>query len=345
MHNYTTQLANHRNAGVSRLRKYYHSDNLQEKRISALKRSNELQIELNKVFGKNPMLFSLFMHRILLSESDVYNYFHENLSTARSVETFDEYTLFKSQYPMLKAEYSREKNLVLLRDQLLLDNDTEVERFLEDSGIDIDKLFGGKVSTSGSSLVAGIFEKWKSNIQFEHFTELISAGLSRNTFDHLIDTLVTTIEHLNLQEFLTTHVEKKTQRLQMGRDSEEYLASLCTNYINDFLVNVGFNYMSQDRLEELKFIAGQYNINIHLLTDIQPLPDKLEMKEFFNAERPAEASAVADFTYMIESYNKFLLKMKLAILSNCGFVNYDVQANNHLSKLLEKMDALNFNLE
>jgi hypothetical protein len=54
---------------------------------------------------------------------------------------------------------------------------------------------------------------------------------------------------------------------------------------------------------------------------------------------------MADFTYMINSYNRFLLKLKLAILSNCGFVNYDVEANDQLSKLLEQMDVLNFNIE
>jgi len=345
MHNYSVQLSNHRNDAVLRLKKYYHSDNLQEKRLSALKRANELQIELNRVFGKNPMLFSLFMNKIIISESDVYNYFHENLSSSRSVETFDEYTLFRSQYPMLKAEYSKEKNLSLLRDQLLYDNDADVERFLEDSGIDINKLFGVKVNTSGSSLVSGLFEKWRAGIQYDRFLELVNAGLTRNTFDYLIDSLFTTIDHLNLQDFLITHVEKKTQRLQMSRDAEEFLASICANYINDFVVNFGFNYMSAERLDELKQIASSYNINLQSITEIRDLPNKSELMEFFNAEKPAEASVMADFTYMIGSYNQFLLKIKLAILSNCGFVNYDVQANNQLSKLLEKMDLLNFNIE
>lgn len=345
MHNYSVQLSNQRSNAVSRLRKYYHSDNLHEKRRNALKRSTELQIELNKVFGKNPMLFSFFMNKILLSESDVYNYFHENLSTSRSVETFDEYSLFKSQYPMLKAENSREKNIQVLKEQLFYETDAEVERFLEDNGINLDKLFGSKVNTSASSLVSGLFEKWKNNIQYEHFRELITAGLTRNTFDFLIETIITTIEHLNLQEFLVSNVEKKTQRLHMGRDAEEYLASLCTNYINDFVINVGFNYMSNDRLEELKQIASLYNINLQLVTEESVLPDKLRLKDFFNADKTTESSGMADFTYMISSYNRFLLKLKLAILSNCGFVNYDVEANDQLSKLLEQMDILNFNIE
>jgi hypothetical protein len=103
--------------------------------------------------------------------------------------------------------------------------------------------------------------------------------------------------------------------------------------------------MSRERLDELSQIATTYNININLLTESKSLPDRTELKEFFNAEKPAELSSTSDFTYMIKSYNEFLLKIKLAILSNCGFVNYDVEANNQLSKLLEKMEALNFNIE
>ena len=164
-------------------------------------------------------------------------------------------------------------------------------------------------------------------------------------FDFLIESIVTTIEHLNLQDFLVSNVEKKTQRLHMGRDAEEYLASLCTNYINDFVINVGFNYMSSERLEELKQIASIYNMNLESVTEEAAIPDKSSLKDFFNADKTTESSSTADFTYMIGSYNRFLLKLKLAILSNCGFVNYDVEANDQLSKLIEHMDVLNFNLE
>ena len=144
------------------------------------KKANELQLELNRVFGKNPLLFSVLINKLMLSEIEVYNYFHDNLSSARSVETFDEYTLFRSQYPMLKAEHSREKNISLLREQLFMESDLEVERFLQESGIEIDRLFGSKVNTSGSALVSGLFEKWKSGIKFEKFEDLIHAGMTKN---------------------------------------------------------------------------------------------------------------------------------------------------------------------
>ena len=103
--------------------------------------------------------------------------------------------------------------------------------------------------------------------------------------------------------------------------------------------------MSAERLEELKQIASIYNIDLQTVVEEVAIPDKSRLKDFFNADKTSDSSGSADYTYMIGSYNKFLLKLKLAILSNCGFVNYDVEANDQLSKLLEQMDILNFNLE
>jgi len=48
---------------------------------------------------------------------------------------------------------------------------------------------------------------------------------------------------------------------------------------------------------------------------------------------------------MIENYNKYITKLKLSLLSNCGFVTYDVQANNALSGILNNVNALRFEIK
>ena len=47
---------------------------------------------------------------------------------------------------------------------------------------------------------------------------------------------------------------------------------------------------------------------------------------------------------MIDNYGDFVTKIKLALLANCGFVNYDLEENAKLGKLLKDIDALNFKL-
>jgi hypothetical protein len=338
--NYTNQLSDLQQKLSSRLSKYFHSDDLQEKRISAIKKSNELQLEFNKIFGKNPILYSTLLNLIILDETAVYNYFHENVSNSRTVESFDEYTLFRSHYPDLKKENPKSKNLEILRQQLYLNSIDEVEIYLRDRGIDFDKLFPDTTITTSKKLVDGVFDLWKSQLTIENFKELEREGLTKNTFNDFIDVLTTTMEHLNLNEFLVDVVERKTNKIVYDREVEEFLASICTNYINDFVVNVGFNFMSDNKIEEFKKIANDFKINFNELTQDSSTTNKEELAFIFE-----DKSSDIDYAPMIARYNKFILKLKLALLGNCGFVNYDVVENNRLSTIINKVNELDFAIE
>ena len=48
---------------------------------------------------------------------------------------------------------------------------------------------------------------------------------------------------------------------------------------------------------------------------------------------------------MIANYNKWLSKIKIALISNCGFVNYNVVENHELKELIAELEKLNFSIE
>jgi hypothetical protein len=148
------------------------------------------------------------------------------------------------------------------------------------------------------------------------------------------------MEHLNLNEFLVDVVENKTNKILYNRDVEEFLAAFCTNYINDFVVNVGFNFMSDNKIEEFKKIANDFKINFNELTHDETVVKKEELTFIFE-----EKSQDINYAPMIARYNKFILKLKLALLGNCGFVNYDVVENNKLSIMINKVNELDFTIE
>jgi hypothetical protein len=208
--NYVTQLTESRIQLKSSLEKYYHSDNLQEKRVIAIKQGNQIQIELNRVFGKNPLLFSEFIKKMILSESEVYNYVHENLLPSNSMDSFDEYTLFRSQFPQLKSENSKDQNIELLRQANLYETTEEVEKFIENQNIDMEKVFSNKLKTTASNLVDGLFKLIQAKLSLSNFEIFISKGLSKNSLSSMIETLNSSIENLRIKHFLANIVEKKT---------------------------------------------------------------------------------------------------------------------------------------
>ena len=62
-------------------------------------------------------------------------------------------------------------------------------------------------------------------------------------------------------------------------------------------------------------------------------------------EHTGNNSALLEFNPMIENYNKYISMFKVALISNCGFVNYDVNANNELVNILKRVDVLNINIQ
>ena len=91
-----------------------------------------------------------------------------------------------------------------------------------------------------------------------------------------------------------------------------------------------------------------------VLTGMRPSPSedipKLEFEAEFNRDHifrksPSITLYSPKSGTANDGYNKFLLKLKLALLGNCGFVNYDVIENNKLSLIIKRVNELNFTIE
>jgi hypothetical protein len=344
--NYTHQLKEFKSFLTLQLNRYYQSDDLDEKRKSAMIKGNHLQLELNRVFGRQPELFGIYVKHLLIDEALVYNYFHDNLIRSRAVDSFDEYTLFRSQFPDLNSDYTLERNIEILKENLGFENIDQVKRFLDEEHIDLAKVFHKTTGSTADVLVDGLFELWQSQLVYERFQDLIAAGMSKAAFNDLSSAIIATMENLQLRNILLKLVEEKYHGFEISRESEEYLAALCANYINDFISNVGFNFMQNDMISELGAVSPALVKDILKLNSDNSISSKSELEKLFIENDMSNTSALTTtMNPMITSYNNFLLKLKMAILCNCGFVNYDVKANARLKELIGCVEELSFNME
>jgi len=104
--------------------------------------------------------------------------------------------------------------------------------------------------------------------------------------------------------------------------------------------------MGNERIDELRLVCDELNFDFYEIISTKPLPNKNELIPFFdNQEISASAGNDLVLNPMIENYNKYITKLKLSLLSNCGFVTYDVQANNALSGILNNVNALRFEIK
>ena len=332
---------------LNEMNRYFHTDNLQEKRKSAIKKGTAIQFDFNLVFANDPSYFSAFLKRLSVQETEIFTYFHTNILESTKVENFGQFSLLKSQFQGIDLDNSKLDNLEIIRKSLHVETIEEVEEFLDERKINYDVVFANQMKTTASNLLNGLFEIWLKRFDFDKFSDFEAKGLTRKAFTDLKESMFSTIDSMGLREQLLTIIQNRTKNIHFGKSTEDYLSAICESYINDFVTNFGFSLVSSEKLQELELISEEFSF--HSQGILKPLSlevnDKTLVQVFDGLSATgSNTNVLEDMRPMIDNYGNFVTKIKLALLANCGFVNYDLEANAKLGELIKELDSLNFNI-
>jgi hypothetical protein len=321
------------------LSKYYISDDIKELRDKAYRDANDIKFSFVALFANPEFNFALFLKQLMLDEINVFNELHKNFLKASSQNTPEHYKLFRKMYPELSESKSREENLQLLVGKLLLNNTLEVEEYLKSKHIDLDEVLENKVYTSASKLVDSTIELWIQLLEIPLFEKYIQMGLDKKILDLYLQSLKQTFNSLHIRSRLISLYEEKTRLINIPEYTEEYLASITTNMINEFVANFGFTFMGQDRLNELFDISREYNEDLTTIIHHEIAITTGDLEKVYDSDEGTIASSP-----LADNFNAYLIKMKLAMISNCGAVNFDAEANTKLKFILNELETLEFTL-
>lgn len=325
---------------ILNLEKHLVVDDLNLKREKAFQLGRDIEFELLKLFQVPTFSFTAFLKKMSLNQVDVYNLIHQNYVQTQSRKDPENYVIFRSMFPDISQEKSMNENLSVIANQLRLSSIDNAKEYLKEKGIDLKVATENRIFTSASKLVDMVMDHWKSNLDLKEFNNYIEEGLDKSFLNYLIANLLETFDRLNVRDELISLFEKKTKLIHAPSDTEEYLASIITEYINDFVSNFGFNFMKDDRIDEVTKIARIFNQDLSLL-----FRDSNENKQKVLVDIYDKMDTIHNLPPpLINNFRLFVLKMKLAMLSNCGFVNYNVEENEKLRLLLEKLKNMNFKL-
>jgi hypothetical protein len=326
------------------LSKHVFTDNLFEIRTNALRNAVNIQISLNTIFSINPINFNNFIKKLLISPDRLFNFFNEQLVKENNLTIIDEYTLLKSQFPLLSASNSKEQNIEILRRGFFLGSPEEVLNYLDSKGINIDKLFENNSKLSKTAiLIDELIKLWKvENLSINNLQNFIELGISTNVIEHLIEHYSTAIERFDLKEKLNKRFEKKISDYSSNRGIEEYLSEISAYLLNDFILNFGIRYLSSDELHEIQEVGVQYNLDFkEVIKFEEKIITDQDLKQLFDqiSDNNLDELLVTSWSPLLKNYNLWFAKLKISMLANCGFVNYDEIANNELKVLLSKFSS------
>jgi len=272
-----------------------------------------------------------------LINTEIYNYIHENYLPASSNHnpTRDEVIIRTYDLDLTK---SLDDNKEIIRVNQMFSSLEQVEDFLVDKDINLEKVLQNIHITAASILVDGVIDIWKKRLDISNFKEYANQGLDLSVIKIINENLLQTFEIFEVRKELIYIFEKKTRMLKVSNDTDEYLASIITSYINDFVSNYGFNFMKEERKSQVLELAKNSQINTDALMQTSRQISENNLCDLFEEDDTSNALVV---TYpAIDHYRSFVVKIQLILLSNCGFRKFDVEENKLLEDLIIKIEAI-----
>ena len=339
--NYIKLLEEFKEKTLQKLKPHFKTDDIQRQRKVAKEQGDRIKLQLQNLFNGEESKFGDYLSRMHLSEPEVYNYIHKNYLPASNDHTPRPEEVTLRTYN-LDLNLSMEENKVILQNELSLETIEDVDKWLVENNIDLNEVLKKVHISAASTLVDGVLDMWKANLNVERFKDLSAYGLDMNSVVLVNENLIQTFEIFQVREDLIRLFEKKTRLMRVSNDTDEYLASIICRYINDFVSNFGFNFMSEERLEQIMILAKENNIATDpLMLEHEPVTDSV-IEHIFDED---DSSNTLPITYpVVDHYKSFITKISLILLSNCGFRTYDLEENEKLGNIIEEIDKLTFNI-
>ena len=80
----------------------------------------DISFGLSKYIANEPHRFSLFIKSLQLSESDIYNIFHDNINDSKVTSEFSLKELLANSYPYLSDDNSIDDNIEIIRNNTFI---------------------------------------------------------------------------------------------------------------------------------------------------------------------------------------------------------------------------------
>ncbi|MEP6262015.1 MAG: virulence factor SrfC family protein [Gillisia sp.] len=317
---------------------HLYTDDLSVIRGKAMKNVNTLQFSFNSFLLTDPESFDTLIKALAIQPVEVYNLLNENIVvnlSEKEPDQLDHSNILISQFPELATVGSYEEAIDVLKRNIYASSVEEVESFLKQQNISKESLYNQKIEISKAQYFTNlIIDYWSSKITSPSgYTTILNKGLSQNSIEFLSNHFLTIIEKRGLRNKLELILNDIVSETQINRGVEEFLAETFCLLINEFVNNFDLSYLTEEEIAEIENFEISKNFKYFRKKDMKIA----ERVSVFDEKLFEDLSANS---VMMEKYNKWVEFLRISVLVNCGFVNYDEAANNSLKELVNDLQPI-----
>lgn len=337
---------------------YFVSTDIDEILEGNIKKARAIFREMDFTCNTDNYYFGHLIQALQMSETDSYRVIHQVMQGAEinsKVNDFKDYEIIRNScknmgFAIDEAKSENDKWDCILKTYGFTSRE-EAEEFLSRKGITVSKLFSGSYKRKKNSYIIGdaIFDRWSATIKsvdfLNEFTGPIHdhegaqgqrAGFDGIIMGYLVDNLIAAANVLNLRDIMADTIASYVNVIDIHTANESLLADMLASKINDFVMNFGFSYLTEEDIEKARKVCESRKIPAfrYILKEQPAVFEEEDLTAMFNDMSENPKALLPSFE---DNYNKWIEFMFISFVAHLDVPDFDHEANVALSQILEKL--------
>jgi hypothetical protein len=292
------------------------------------------------------------MKELMLEESTVLELFRKKVDVLehRDVINMDIYSIYRIEVPVEKDDTAEKyfDRLCIRYEKTTEERKKEFREELEATNIDLEELIKGNsslIKNNAQQLSETLLEYWYEYVSLndKQFTQKILGQ------DASLDSIKDMYHKLFKKLGLAKRIAEKIRRYVDGHNKTdlpyEIVADISTELLNKCINTVGFEYLDESEISDLKQANLQNNLG--LVLDFNTTPTEISVEELFTRienwtdiiqTKPEEMKTLPNYRQYLAWSNR----LKVGFVSVCDIPNYDIAANANLGKIIDDCKTLKY---
>lgn len=334
---------------LNAIKDYFVSTDTDEILEGNISRAKAVFREMDFTCNSDNYYFGHLLQALQMSETICYQVTHavmQGPEINNKVNDFKDYEIIqnsckKAGAPIEKAKSEDEKWNCLIQTYGFSSKENANE-FLTKKRIDIHKLFDGSYKRKLNSCIIGdaVYDKWHSLIKSVDFLNKFSNedSFDSNIMTMLVDNLMLTANSLNMRDRMAESIAEYVNVVNIHTANESLIADILASMINDFVIDFGYKYLSEEETEKAKKVCEKRNIPAfnYICKELPATCGEEDLTAMFDELSTNPQALLPSFD---DNYNKWLEYMFISFVAHLDIPDFDYEANQALASILNKIKA------
>ena len=340
---------------LSELQKYFHSNDKDQELQKAKSTAGNIQFKLATAFSADGIKhYGQLMKDLMIDEGTVLELYRKVVDNIehRDVVNLDKYSTFRQQVPVLKDDTTDTYfERLCLRYEKTSEEQKQVFRAeLESLQIDLNELITNNsdlIKNNAQQLAEALIEYWfvYINLNDKHTLQKILAQEGNPALQEITDMFQKLFKKLGIAKQIAEKIKSYVDGHNKTDLPYEIVADISAEILNKCVNTIGFEYLDESALNDLKQANQQNNLGLILEENYNPKENSLE--ELFTRienwtdiiqSKPEEMKTLPNYRNYLEWNNR----LKVGFVSVCDIPTYDVSANEKLGKIITDSKSIKY---